>query len=122
MKPFDLELAKAGHPVQTRDGRAVRIICWDAKGLHPVVGLVLLKDGQEQTYAWTKRGVYSISETNDLDLFMSSTKKSGWVNLFMDAHGNPYTGSKIYTTEADARRVSEQAATYLCTTRIEWEE
>lgn len=31
MKPFDLELAKAGHPVQTRDGRPVRIICYDRK-------------------------------------------------------------------------------------------
>ena len=31
LKPFDFEAAKAGKPVCTRDGRKVRIICFDAK-------------------------------------------------------------------------------------------
>lgn len=31
LKPFDLEAAKAGKPVCTRDGRKARIICWDKK-------------------------------------------------------------------------------------------
>jgi hypothetical protein len=39
MKEFDLELAKAGHPVCTRDGKPVRIVCFDAKGDYPIVGL-----------------------------------------------------------------------------------
>lgn len=30
-KPFDLEQAKAGKPVCTRDGHKARIICFDAK-------------------------------------------------------------------------------------------
>lgn len=30
-KPFDLEQAKAGKPVYTRDGHKARIICFDAK-------------------------------------------------------------------------------------------
>lgn len=29
LKPFDLEKAKQGAKVVTRDGRPVRIICWD---------------------------------------------------------------------------------------------
>ena len=41
MKPFDLELAKKGHPVCTRDGRDARIICYDAKtGEYPIIALV----------------------------------------------------------------------------------
>ena len=31
MKPFNLEEAKAGKPVQTRDGRKARIVCFDAQ-------------------------------------------------------------------------------------------
>lgn len=29
MKPFDIELAKQGKPVCTRDGRPVKILCYD---------------------------------------------------------------------------------------------
>jgi len=29
MKPFDIELAKQGYPVCTRDGRDVKILCFD---------------------------------------------------------------------------------------------
>ena len=31
LKPFNLEAAKQGKPVCTRDGRKARIICFDAK-------------------------------------------------------------------------------------------
>lgn len=40
LKPFDLEKAKAGAKVVTRDGREVRIICFDRKA--PVFKLVAL--------------------------------------------------------------------------------
>jgi hypothetical protein len=26
--------------IKTRDGHSVRIVCWDAKGLQPIVGLI----------------------------------------------------------------------------------
>lgn len=40
MKPFDLEAAKAGAPVCTRDGRSARIICTDCRGVDSVLALV----------------------------------------------------------------------------------
>lgn len=39
MKPFNLELAKQGHPVITRNGKKARIICFDRKG-EPIVALI----------------------------------------------------------------------------------
>lgn len=41
-KPFNLEQAKAGKPVCTRDGRKARIICFNAKTLcdYPIIALV----------------------------------------------------------------------------------
>ena len=40
LRPFDLEAAKAGKPVCTRDGRKARIICFDAKCNKPIVALI----------------------------------------------------------------------------------
>lgn len=49
MKKFDLELAKQGHPVQTRNGRPVRIICWDRKSEYPIVALIGTSGPRTQT-------------------------------------------------------------------------
>lgn len=41
LKPFDLEAAKAGKPVCTRDGRKARIVCYDRKSEnYPILALV----------------------------------------------------------------------------------
>lgn len=40
MKNFDLEAAKAGAPVCTRDERSARIICTDCRGVDSVLALV----------------------------------------------------------------------------------
>ena len=40
LKPFDIQKAREGKPVCTRDGRNVRIICFDAKGDYPIVALI----------------------------------------------------------------------------------
>ena len=46
MRTFNLELAKAGEPVVTSNGKPVRIICFDHKTKDhggPIIGLVLGK-------------------------------------------------------------------------------
>lgn len=40
LKLFDLEAAKAGRPVCTRDGRKVRIVSFDMKDKRPIVALI----------------------------------------------------------------------------------
>lgn len=40
MREFDLEAAKAGAAVCTRDGRSARIICTDCRGVNSVLALV----------------------------------------------------------------------------------
>lgn len=60
MHPFDLEAAKHGQPVCTRDGRKVRIICFDAIGYRqPIIALVTNFDGKEdiETHYRPKEGV-----------------------------------------------------------------
>lgn len=121
MKEFNLELAKAGHPVQTRDGRPVRILCYDAEGLHPIVGLVTLKDKQEHPYCWTKKGVYSICEKNDLDLVMATTKREGWINIYKSENGY-YTGGIYPTLEEAIKRIGNFENRHIETKKLEWEE
>jgi hypothetical protein len=40
MKEFNLEEAKEGKPVCTRDGRNARIVCFDLKGTYPIMALL----------------------------------------------------------------------------------
>ena len=70
MKQFDLELAKAGCPVCTRDGRNVRLIYFDAISNHyPIIGLISY-DGQEKPKSFTIDGKYIFGEDSYNDLFM----------------------------------------------------
>lgn len=79
MKPFDLELAKKKHPVQTRDGRSVRILCYDRDDkIYPIVGLVKSKNKEkENIFTFTLNGESSIHSFAQEDLFMSPIKKEG---------------------------------------------
>lgn len=57
-------------PIQTRDGRKVRILCTDRRGgLYPVVGMVMDDRGIETTHCWTLSGALVVGESgfpNDL--------------------------------------------------------
>lgn len=58
MEPFNLEEAKAGKPVCTRDGRNARIICYDYKNdVYPIIALVET-DGSESIFSCTIKGEY----------------------------------------------------------------
>lgn len=60
-KPFNLEEAKAGKPVCTRDGHKARIICFDAgMGEYPVIALVesIENPGSESLYSYSHEGRY----------------------------------------------------------------
>lgn len=121
--PFDLELAKAGHPVCTRDGRAVRILCHDfiSPKNNPIIALVKLNEKQEGAIFYGLNGKGSIC---DLDLMMTPQKKEGWVNVFINAS---YFGSKtagtIYPTKEEALKdVDTKSPHYIDTVKIEWEE
>lgn len=73
MKPFDLEEAKAGKPVCTRDGRKVEIISFE----HPIKGYPILakvsfgKDDYEE-FTFTESGTFFVaSKESEADLMMA---------------------------------------------------
>lgn len=110
LKPFDLEAAKAGKPVCTRDGRKARIICWDKKGNYPIVALIQDNENSEHIEYYTENGIFSNGgNEKNRDLMMFTRKKEGWLNIYKDFED---TVCCVYPTEKD----------YITTIKIEWEE
>ena len=127
MKEFDINLAKQGKPVCTRDGRKARIICFDAKDERPIIGLVcnVADNGEECELIETfhKSGKhYEEVENGFTDLMMLNEKHEGWQNVYRSI-GGKYISQKIYDTKEEA--LSEKHPSRcerVDTIKIEWSE
>lgn len=117
MKPFDLEAAKAGKPICTRDGRKARIICFDAKRKDGknIMALIPSKEypGFEDLVAYPNNGNYHGGHENDGDLMMLPQKKEGWIIIHKEA---------IYDKETAEKIARETTANVIRIQKIEWEE
>ena len=123
LKPFDLEVAKAGKPVCTRDGRKARIICFDAKCNKPIVALIY-DCNKETVLQYLENGRFFVDQIDKYDLMMLPQKKEGWVNVYKSYN----VGKKIpcmasiYPTKEEAKKSSVVGFDYVDTVKIEWEE
>lgn len=52
-------------PCQTRDGRPVRILCTDAAGRNPIVGLIQMAAG-DYACQWKADGTYGDKDCNHM--------------------------------------------------------
>lgn len=127
MKQFNLEewLQDKSRKVVTRNGRPVRIVCWDKLGTeYPIVALVDVGD-VEIAFSFTEKGYYDIDEQpHPYDLFLLSEKKEGWVNVYRDKYDfcKVKLGPHVYISEIDAKSARKDCPEYITTTKIEWEE
>lgn len=117
-KPFDLEAAKAGKPVCTRDGRKARIICFDAKCNKPIVALIY-DCNKETVLQYLENGRFFVDQIDKYDLMMFPQKKEGWINLCKNNHGDTLAVGVFPNSE---EAVSNCPPSYLSTIKIEWEE
>lgn len=118
LRPFDLEAAKAGKPVCTRDGRKARIICFDkgkqANDFFPIIALVETEESGELIINYTNTGHYwSDTRISDNDLVMLLEKKEMWTNVYRE---------RCYETKAEAMQSKLHSLTCVDTIRIEIEE
>ena len=88
---------------QTRDGRPVRILATDMKGVNvTVIGLVCGQGGQECPLCWTADGHFGTTESN-LDLVpVPPAKCEGWV--VMSDEGWLY-GQYVQTDPSQTERI-----------------
>lgn len=123
MKQFNLQeyLAHPERKVVTRDGRPVRIICTDRKGLNvkPIVALITLPNCDEIVKCFGADGIDTAGSEDKNDLFFFPSKYERWINIY----GNSiyYPGTKMYNTEQEAKEMRGTDA-YVATVKIEWME
>ena len=128
LKPFDIQKAREGNPVCTRDGRKARIICFDRKGynMFPIVALIMNGDRESDIYTYRPNGTWDNSgNESDKDLMMLPEKKEGWVNVYRDCDGVNITKDDNIYSSKDAAIASAQIIdrdNYVATTIIRWEE
>lgn len=90
-RPLDLK-----RPVQTRDGRKVRILCTDRKpivgslacSLNTVVGLVDMGDSGEQPHSWSPDGQFQSGRCRELDLVQAPDSVTATFRLLRSPAGD----------------------------------
>jgi len=122
LKPFDLEAAKAGKPICTRDGKKAIFLTTLSNKNFPVAAIVSC--GQEENiYQYEINGVCDEHDEN-LDLMMLPEKKTGWINIYPNSYSNrerlAETGDIVYPTKESA--VDNALHDCIATISIEWEE
>lgn len=93
-----LDLSK---PVQTRDGRPVRILCTNLRSAtFPVVGIASHADGSESAYTWTAEGFFlGVNKNSEADLINTPPKMvkvQAEVRLFRGSNGNVWSESRVH--------------------------
>jgi hypothetical protein len=100
-KPFNLDLAKSGAPIETRDGRKVRFIAHVPEATLDTHRVVAVAQGIICLFGYDGRSKEGGSDGRDL--FMSPTERTVWVNLYRDAHGSIHTDAITFIDECAAR-------------------
>lgn len=114
MKPFDIEKAKAGHPVCTRDGRKVRIVCFNRKSsLYPIIALIENTPEDEELVIYPNTGVYDEPYKSNEDLMMLPEKKEGWAIICK---------SDLYESQKIALEDIKRFKDFIKLVKVEWEE
>ena len=129
LKPFDLQKAKAGKPVCTRDGRKARIICFDRDWDMHIVALVADPLGESVHY-YLSNGKVDFDKQNDEDLMMLPEKKEGWINIYNADTTFYYADGRVFETKDEAVQEAKEEVEkeqrekneYIDTIRVEWEE
>ena len=90
-------MIEMGKKYQTRDGRAVRILCVDGPNIvWPIVGYI--GDSHDISF-WTLNGFHGSTMDPSLDLIPLPTKHEMWA--LMDTHSTTIKGYR-YGTKAEA--------------------
>ena len=123
LKPFDIQKAREGKPVRTRDGRKARILCYDFKQNeeYPILVAVENKDGKECALLYSNDGISEMYKSSNNELAMLPEKKEGWVNIYNA--GGTYYSKYIYKTEKEATGQADTIfPNHVATVKIEWYE
>lgn len=121
LKPFDIQKAREGKPVCTRDGRKARVLCYDFKQNeeYPILVAVENKDGKECALLYSNDGISEMYKSSNNELVMCPVKRTGYINIY----DNNRVCKQIFETEGEAKIAGNSTPDkYIQTIKIEWEE
>lgn len=113
MREFNLELAKMGAPVVTRNGIPVQII--DSKNTethHVIVGWV-----GDVVITWYGNGRHRLHMESDLDIFIDA-KEEYYINIYKDDEGL-WASEHVYSTYEEAVKMGEDTPYFYATSKIQ---
>ena len=118
LKPFDIQKAREGKTVCTRDGRKARILCFDrlcCDEISTIVACVLSKDGKDENVIIYSSDGFMADKQHPYadDLMMLPEKKEGWAKVRKDIN--------LYDTKEEADRKMIGNDEYV-TAKVCWEE
>ena len=123
LKPFDLQKAREGKPVCTRDGRKARIICFDFRISDGICIIAAIECGKTETiFYYDLDGKCRGDGNNKYDLMMLPEKKEGWVNIYNRYSAELTSDGYFYFTKEEALSNIENDGTYVKTIKMSWEE
>jgi len=96
MKPFDLEAAKRGEPIVTRDGREAKFIAYVPEVDKDM--RVIFRVGKE-LWSVPDNGKIREEGKGHVDLFMAPKKRIVWLNFYPNS-----TSAAVHDTEERADR------------------
>ena len=111
MKPFDLEAAKRGEPVCTRDGTPVQQLVHFPEGVR-VNKIAALSGGVINVYDDQGRYYGDEVHVSARDLFMATRKRTVWVNVYppgTNCFGGAYETEAIANNYAGRNRIGNRA-------------
>lgn len=118
MKPIDWS-----KPVQTRNGKPLRVLCTDMKRVtFPVICLLEHSDGGETIEEYRLDGSYENPHFagGSLNAINAPIKKHGWVNVYGSDADYRMASIEIHDTEDGANQVAARGR--IACAKIEWTE
>ena len=124
LKPFDIQKAREGKPVCTRDGRKARIICFNVKGsMYPIIALIKESEGEKLCSYMPNGRSYKNEEECIDNLMMLTEKKEGWINIIKTEDGGYCCKGEVHSDYNDAFLENINALDNRgITVKIEWED
>lgn len=124
MKKFNLEEAKAGAPIVTRDGRPARLLGEREHPDYPIIAVVKKYHDIEHVYSYNTNGCNLNMDETENDLFMAPTKRVKYANFYFHKK-NGFEAGFFYDTEEEANINIihyDGVSRYIKTIKVEWEE
>ena len=99
LMPFDIEAAKTGAEVVTKEGAPVEILEYELRGCDPIVGVIHSKN-IDIVERFTAEGK---NKHDVYDLYLQQVKCSGWINVVFSAGEKRIIDEVVYDTPEEAQ-------------------